>query len=141
MSDHWTVKTCPFPSQEMHRKALQRQTQLTKPAGSLGRLEHLAVMLASMQNSETPRIGDVRIAVFAADHGIAANGVSAFPQAVTGEMVRNFSAGGAAISVLARQLGADLEVVNLGTVNDPGPLQGVVHIPMAPSKSPLVSSR
>jgi len=96
--------------------AQQRQNTLTKPLGSLGRLEQLAIMLAAMQGVETPAIDQVHISVFAADHGIAEEGVSAFPQSVTVEMIHNFSRGGAAISVLAKQLGADLEVINLGTV-------------------------
>lgn len=79
-----------------------------------------------MQGRAQPRVERVHIAVYAADHGVAAEGVSAFPQAVTGEMVRNFATGGAAISVLARELGATLEVINLGTVNDPGPVPGVM---------------
>jgi nicotinate-nucleotide--dimethylbenzimidazole phosphoribosyltransferase len=74
----------------------------------------------------------VHIAVFAGDHGVTAEGVSAFPQAVTAEMVRNFARGGAAISVLARQLGASLEVLNLGTAVDPGPLDGVSHLHLGP---------
>jgi nicotinate-nucleotide--dimethylbenzimidazole phosphoribosyltransferase len=112
---------------EARRAAEARQLQLTKPPGALGQLEALAIRLAGMQGGAQPRAGTVHVAVFAADHGVAAEGVSAFPQAVTGEMVKNFAAGGAAISVLARHLGANLEVVNLGTVNDPGPLPGVVR--------------
>ena len=96
--------------------AQHRQSLLTKPPGSLGRLEQLALVLAGMQGNEKPAIDHIHITVFAADHGIAQEGVSAFPQAVTVEMIRNFSRGGAAISVLARQLGAELEVINLGTV-------------------------
>lgn len=110
----------------MQQAALARQAGLTKPPGSLGRLEELAVRLASMQGAEKPRVEHVRIAVFASDHGVAEEGVSAFPQAVTVEMVRNFARGGAAISVLARELGASLEVINVGTVGDPGPLAGVI---------------
>ncbi len=102
-----------------------RQGMLTKPPGALGRLEGIAIQLAAMQGKEKPTLEQVRIVVFAGDHGIAAEGVSAFPQAVTAEMVRNFANGGAAISVLARQLNAELEVINLGTVVDPGPLPGV----------------
>lgn len=105
--------------------ALARQTVLTKPPGALGELEALAVTLAALQATPCPAVQRVQISVFAADHGIASAGVSAFPQAVTGEMVRNFAHGGAAISVLARELGATLEVVHLGTVNDPGVLPGV----------------
>jgi nicotinate-nucleotide--dimethylbenzimidazole phosphoribosyltransferase len=79
-----------------------------------------------MQRTVHPRIERLHIVVFAADHGIAAEGLSAFPQSVTVGMVRNFAQGGAAINVLARALGASLEVINLGTVTDPGPLHGVL---------------
>ncbi|WP_313916153.1 nicotinate-nucleotide--dimethylbenzimidazole phosphoribosyltransferase [Tahibacter sp.] len=112
--------------------ALVRQGRLTKPPGSLGELEALAVTLAGLQQRDCPRVDAVQISIFAADHGIAAENVSAFPQAVTGEMVRNFANGGAAISVLASELGATLEVVHLGTVNDPGPLPGVRRDWIAP---------
>ena len=118
---------------KMEVAALARQAQLTKPPGSLGQLEALAVQLAAMQGVERPAVDYAAIAIFAGDHGIAAENVSAFPQAVTGEMVKNFARGGAAISVLAKTLGARLEVVNLGTVNDPGELSGVVRAVIAPS--------
>lgn len=117
----------------MEQAALTRQSQLTKPPGALGQLEQLAVRLAAMQGAERPMVDKVAIAIFAADHGIAAENVSAFPQAVTGEMVKNFARGGAAISVLAKTLGAELEVVNLGTVNDPGEMPGVVRNVIAQS--------
>ena len=104
---------------ETHRQAaLERQRQLTKPPGSLGVLEHCAVQLAALQQRDRPVLQAIDIAIFAADHGIAAEGVSAFPQVVTGEMVRNFSGGGAAIAVLARELGAGFQVVDVGTVAD-----------------------
>jgi nicotinate-nucleotide--dimethylbenzimidazole phosphoribosyltransferase len=112
--------------------ALARQAQLTKPPGSLGALEDIAVRLASLQGCERPALDRVRIAVFAGDHGVAEEGVSAFPQSVTVEMVRNFARGGAAINVLARSLGASLEVVNVGTVTDPGELPGVLQHRIAP---------
>jgi nicotinate-nucleotide--dimethylbenzimidazole phosphoribosyltransferase len=117
----------------MEQQALARQGQLTKPPGALGQLEALAVRLAAMQGVERPAVDQAVIAVFAADHGVAAEHVSAFPQAVTGEMVKNFARGGAAISVLARTLNARLEVVSLGMVNDPGELPGVVRAWIAPS--------
>ena len=104
--------------------ARARQDTLTKPPGSLGDLETLVIRLAGWQGRECPGVERVHITVFAGDHGIAAEGVSAFPQAVTTEMLRNFARGGAAISVLARSLGASLEVVNLGTVS---PVTGGVH--------------
>jgi nicotinate-nucleotide--dimethylbenzimidazole phosphoribosyltransferase len=114
------------PESAAHRQqALARQAQLTKPAGSLGVLEQCAVQLAALQQREQPCVDEVKIAVFAADHGIAAEGVSAYPQIVTGEMVRNFSAGGAAITVLASELNATFEVVNVGTVNPLEPLPNV----------------
>jgi len=116
---------CALADRDAEAAARARQMQLTKPPGSLGALEALAIRLAGLQHRERPEVGNVWIAVFAADHGVAAEGVSAFPQVVTGEMVRNFAGGGAAISVLARSLGARLEVVNLGTVNDPGEIAGV----------------
>src|SRR5574337_879660 len=77
----------------------------TKPLGALGRLEALALQLACVQCSERPRLQAPQLVVFAADHGIAAQGVSAYPPEVTRQMVLNFLAGGAAVSVLARQHG------------------------------------
>lgn len=109
-----------------------RQSILTKPPGALGRLEKTAIRLAALQGSEKPCVDRVSITVFAADHGVATEGISAFPQAVTAEMVKNFARGGAAINVLARELGAELEVINLGTVTDPGPLDGVLSLPLGP---------
>lgn len=106
--------------------AQARQAQLTKPAGSLGYLEEIAIRLAGMQGTQKPDLTRVRIVVFAADHGIAEEGVSAFPQAVTGQMILNFARGGAAISVLARSLGASLEVVDVGSVGGGEALPGVV---------------
>ncbi len=113
--------------------AVARQSQLTKPPGSLGQLEDIVVRLAAMQGKERPVVDKAAIVIFAADHGIAAENVSAFPQAVTGEMVKNFARGGAAINVLAKTLNASLEVVNLGTVNDPGDWPNVVRNVIAPS--------
>lgn len=122
------LKQAAQAQQETARTAAQtRQQQLTKPPGALGQLEALAIRLAAMQGCERPQMGLVHISVFAGDHGVAAEGVSAFPQAVTAEMVKNFARGGAAISVLAQQLGATLEVINLGTAFDTGELSGVMQ--------------
>ncbi len=121
----WLNMPVATPNEAVRREANARQQNLTKPPGALGQLETLAIRLAALQGVVLPRVDKVMITVFAGDHGVAAEGVSAFPQAVTGEMVRNFARGGAAISVLARQLGATLEVINLGTVNPLGPLDGV----------------
>lgn len=127
------VQPCAALNDTARSDALTRQGQLTKPPGALGRLESVAVQLAAMQGQERPEIERVQICIFAADHGIAAEGVSAFPQAVTGEMIKNFACGGAAISVLAKALDATLEVVNLGTVNDPGEWPAVVRAVIAPA--------
>ena len=131
----WTLDACVAPDAECEAQALARQGQLTKPPGSLGALEAIAVRLAALQRNALPKVDRVWISVFAADHGVAEEGVSAFPQAVTGEMVRNFAGGGAAISVLARALDARLDVVNLGTVNDPGDIAGVRRAILAPSSA------
>lgn len=133
MNIDWIFAAGATPDRSCEDNARSRQAVLTKPPGSLGRLEAAAIRLAALQGCEQPCVDKVWISVFAADHGVAAEGVSAFPQAVTGEMVRNFATGGAAISVLARELGAQLEVVNLGTVNDPGEVPGVRRAVIAPS--------
>jgi nicotinate-nucleotide--dimethylbenzimidazole phosphoribosyltransferase len=90
-----------------------RQANLTKPPGSLGRLEALAIWLATWQGREPPSLRRVGVLVFAGNHGVAARDVSAYPAAVTAQMVANFSAGGAAINQLCRAAGADLKVVPL----------------------------
>jgi nicotinate-nucleotide--dimethylbenzimidazole phosphoribosyltransferase len=106
-------------------QAFQRQQQLTKPAGSLGRLEQVAIELAAMQARSLPQIEKVQITVFAADHGVMAENVSAFPQSVTTAMIRNFANGGAAISVLAKSLNAHLSVINVGSVDQLEVIAGV----------------
>ena len=106
--------------------ARERQGQLTKPPGSLGYLEEIAIRLAGMQGTQQPSLERVCITVFAADHGVAEEGVSAFPQAVTGHMIGNFASGGAAISVLARNLGTTLEVVDVGSLADSSAIPGVI---------------
>jgi len=106
--------------------ANNRQLQLTKPPGSLGILEELAIKFSAIQNTQQPQIDNIHITIFAADHGIADEAVSAFPQVVTAEMIKNFALGGAAISVLAKENNAHLEVVDLGTVVEVGKLDGVL---------------
>ena len=98
--------------------ASARQNQLTKPPDSLGRLESLAIQLAGITGQPRPRLAQPAVIVMAADHGVARRGVSAYPQAVTAQMVANFLAGGAAINVLARHVGARVVVVDIGVVSD-----------------------
>ena len=96
------------------RGAEKRQRALTKPPGSLGRLEELAVRLAGMLGDPRPRIGGKAVIVAAGDHGVVARGVTGYPQAVTAQMVANFLAGGAAVSVMCRRLGVRQLVVDAG---------------------------
>lgn len=124
--EHWWQATCPGPSVPHTRRALERQGQLTKPAGSLGRIEELAVELAGLQATDLPSAARAPIIIFAGDHGITAQGVSAFPSAVTVEMVRNFARGGAAIAVLARELDCPLAIVDAGTLAPASICDGVV---------------
>jgi len=121
----WINERCPSVSMSHREAARARQDQLTKPAGALGRLEALAIDLAGLQHTDRPRAARVPIVIFAGDHGIAAKGVSAYPQEVTIAMMANFAAGGAAISVLARELGSMLEVVDAGTLAQV-PMPGIV---------------
>ena len=93
--------------------AAAREAQLTKPAGALGRLEEIAAWVSAWQGRHPPRLDRVGIFVFAGNHGVTKQGVSAFPPAVTAQMVSNFEAGGAAINQLARVAGAELTVVAL----------------------------
>ncbi len=100
------------------QQAQNHQNQLTKPQGSLGVLESIAVNIAALQKTQHPCVNQAQVFIYAADHGIAHENVSAFPQAVTAEMVKNFSAGGAAISVLSEQHGLPLQVINLGLASE-----------------------
>jgi nicotinate-nucleotide--dimethylbenzimidazole phosphoribosyltransferase len=98
----------------------------TKPLGSLGRLETLAQRIALILGSESPELNAPQLVVFAGDHGLAARGVSAYPSDVTWQMVQNFLAGGAAVSVLARQHGIGLTVVDCGVAHDFEPQPGLL---------------
>ena len=98
----------------------------TKPPGSLGRIEELAALIARVQGTLTPRMETCHHVIFAADHGLAEDGVSAFPQAVTREMVKNFLAGGAASTVFARALGVSVAVVDAGVAGEPMVAPGLV---------------
>lgn len=137
MNQPWYDTPIPAPDGAIWAAAHQRQAQLTKPPGSLGRLEAIGATLAAMQGTQQPCLDKLWITVFAADHGVTVEGISAFPQAVTAEMVRNFARGGAAICVLARAWEARLEVVNLGTVQPLEELPGVLDIRLGPGTANL----
>lgn len=104
----------------------------TKPQGALGRLEDLALQIGRVQQSVTPELRQPLVMVFAGDHGIADEGVSAYPQDVTWQMVMNFLGGGAAVNVLARTLGMAVQVVDAGVKHDFAGVAGLVHAKVAP---------
>jgi nicotinate-nucleotide--dimethylbenzimidazole phosphoribosyltransferase len=112
------IPTIPPLDQPSMDAARARQDQLTKPKGSLGRLEELSIQLAGIYASQLPSIEKKTVIVIASDHGVVAEGVSAFPQEVTPQMVLNFLSGGAAINVLARQAGARITIVDMGIAAD-----------------------
>jgi nicotinate-nucleotide--dimethylbenzimidazole phosphoribosyltransferase len=107
------LRELPGPDLEARTHVVQREAQLTKPAGALGRLEEIAEWLAAWQGRAHPRVERPRIAVFAGTHGVAARGVSAYPPEVTQQMVKNFTGGGAAINQLAASIDADLRIYEL----------------------------
>lgn len=106
--------------------ARERQSQLTKPPGSLGRLERLSIQIAGIQGRARPEVSRKALFVMAGDHGVVTEGVTAFPQDVTWQMVANFAAGGAAINVLGRQVGAKVVVVDAGVVGNAPVASGVI---------------
>ncbi len=107
--------------------AQKRLDNLTKPPSSLGRLEEFAKRLVAIQANEHPRIDKKIVFVFAGDHGVTDEGVSAFPKEVTSQMVFNFLAGGAAINVLTRHAGAEVVVVDIGVDFDFSGMEGLIH--------------
>lgn len=122
----WYLDLAKTYDQQQQIRAEAYQLTLTKPPGALGQLESIATKFSAYQNTLQPELLKIEIVVMAGDHGVADEGVSAFPQAVTAEMVKNFASGGAAISVLSRFLGANLTVLNLGTVTELESFTGVV---------------
>ena len=107
-------------------QAQQHLDRLTKPPGSLGRLEELARRYVAITGMVPPRIARKAVIIFAADHGVTEEGVSAYPQEVTAQMVQNFLRGGAAINALARQAGAEVRVVDIGVAAEFPPLTGLI---------------
>ncbi|MBN1304352.1 MAG: nicotinate-nucleotide--dimethylbenzimidazole phosphoribosyltransferase [Anaerolineales bacterium] len=120
------------PDHQAAAAAAARQGRLTKPAGSLGRLEDLSIQLAAIYRKPVSAIRHKVIITMAGDHGVAAEGVSAFPQEVTTQMVSNFLRGGAAINVLARYVGARVVIVDMGVAGDLPPHPDLVVKKIAP---------
>lgn len=110
----------------------QRIDRKTKPLGALGRIESLALQLGLIQRTEVPVLLQPQMLVFAADHGLARRGVSAYPQDVTWQMVENMLAGGAAVNVFSRQAGLDVTVVDAGVAHDFAPRPGLLLRKVAP---------
>jgi nicotinate-nucleotide--dimethylbenzimidazole phosphoribosyltransferase len=116
------------------RAARERQHALLKPRGSLGRLEDLAVWMAGVTGDPIPQLRPL-VVIAAADHGVAAEGVSAYPQEVTGQMLASFLGGGTAISVLAREAGAEVLVVDAGVAARAGADDDVIATGLRPSRN------
>jgi nicotinate-nucleotide--dimethylbenzimidazole phosphoribosyltransferase len=108
-----TLANLPQPDGLAIEAASRRQAELTKPPGALGRLEDIAIFMAAWQGTVRPMVERIHTVIFAGNHGVATQGVSAFPPEVTRQMVANFEAGGAAINALSRACGAELSVVPL----------------------------
>jgi len=113
-----TIEKISGLKEEQMLAAQQRLDSLTKPPGSLGKLEELAVKLAGIQGAILPKVDNKHHVIMAGDHGVVAEGVSAFPQQVTAQMVDNFLNGGAAINVLAQQVGAEMTIVDIGVAEE-----------------------
>ncbi|MFC3283453.1 nicotinate-nucleotide--dimethylbenzimidazole phosphoribosyltransferase [Litchfieldella rifensis] len=136
-----TIARIAIRDRDLGQQARAHLDNLTKPPGSLGQLERLAIELVEMTGQAFPAVVPPAVLVFAADHGVAAEGVSAFPQAVTAQMVANFVGGGAAINVFARQIGAQLEIIDVGVASEfPGGNieRGVVHEKVRPGTANFV---
>lgn len=121
----WYFQACAQPNQASQQAAIERQLQLTKPTGSLADLEQVAITLAALQNTAQPQLNLPWICIYAADHGVMAENISAYPQVVTRQMLQNFMTGGACISVIAREYSARLEVIDCGTVGEAYHVDGV----------------
>jgi nicotinate-nucleotide--dimethylbenzimidazole phosphoribosyltransferase len=118
-----TIKKIGSLDEDAMERARRRQSELTKPVGSLGRLEEISIKLAGITGDPMPKIKEKLIITMAGDHGVVEADVSAYPSDVTGQMVNNFLRGGAAVNVLARHIGARIVVVDMGVaadINEPG---------------------
>lgn len=131
----------PPPDRALAPALQQRIDAKTKPPGSLGRLEQLALQLGMIQNSLTPEIRQPQMLVFAGDHGAAKAGISAYPQDVTWQMVENFLAGGAAINVFSQLAGLKLSVVDAGVAHDFSVREGLIDAKIAHGTANYLETR
>lgn len=122
---NWWLESVQQPNLDAKQQAEQHQLQLTKPTGALGDLEQIAITLASLQSNAHPQVSHPWIAIFAGDHGVVEENISAYPQAVTRQMLQNFTTCGAAISVIAKYHQAHLQVIDCGTVGEAYEYAGV----------------
>lgn len=122
-----TINSIKSVNPAFYEQAKKRLDNLTKPQGSLGRLEEFAARIVAITENTRPALNKKAIFTFAGDHGVAEEGVSAFPKEVTPQMVLNFLRGGAGINVLARHAGADVAVIDIGVDYDFGNLDGLIH--------------
>jgi nicotinate-nucleotide--dimethylbenzimidazole phosphoribosyltransferase len=129
---HEVIASVPLLRQEWYERAGQRLNSLTKPLGSLGRLEELAARIVAIREDLRPDCSKKAIFTLAADHGVTTEGVSAYPKAVTRQMVVNFLSGGAAINVLCRHFGIQVTVVDIGVDGDTSTLPGLMRMKIAP---------
>ncbi|MGQ0769644.1 nicotinate-nucleotide--dimethylbenzimidazole phosphoribosyltransferase [Acinetobacter baumannii] len=122
---NWWLESVQQPNLDAKQQAEQHQLQLTKPTAALGDLEQIAITLASLQSNAHPQVSHPWITIFAGDHGVVEENISAYPQAVTRQMLQNFTTGGAAISVIAKYHQAHLQVIDCGTAGEAYEYAGV----------------
>jgi nicotinate-nucleotide--dimethylbenzimidazole phosphoribosyltransferase len=141
MMSHETIGRIQPTDRRLLAQAQARLDRLTKPIGSLGRLEELAACYVMITGEMKPKVPRGTVFTFAADHGVTAEGVSAYPSAVTPQMVLNFLRGGAGVNVLARHVGIEVRVVDIGVAFDFEGISGLIHKKVMPgTKNMLVES-
>lgn len=128
------------PDKQLKPQVQARLDRLTKPVGSLGRLEELAARYVMITGNLKPTVPRGAVFTFAADHGVAREGVSAYPQEVTPQMVLNFLRGGAAVNVLARHTGIEVRVIDIGVAYDFGAVSGLIHKKIMPGTNNLLTA-
>ncbi len=138
MLSHETIDRIQPTDLRLLAQAQARLDRLTKPIGSLGRLEELAARYVMITGEMKPKVPRGAVFTFAADHGVTVEGVSAYPSAVTPQMVLNFLRGGAGVNVLARHVGIEVRVVDIGVAFDFGSAPGLMHRKVMPGTKNLM---